>query len=129
MVEAANIDIVTRFYAAMQAGDVGAILKIADEHIVVEQSDRLPWGGRYEGRQAFARFGATVRQHLTSQVTIDRYVAAGSRVGAVGSTRGETVRLKRAFNIPLVHLFNLEDGRICRLEIMVDVPMMLAALA
>lgn len=127
--EAVGLTLVEAFYEAMRRGDVAGVLALADERVTVSQSDRLPWGGRFEGREEFARFAAGVRAHVTSEVIVERTIAAGDRVAVTGWSRGTVVRTGHAFEVPLVHLFTVVQGRLAALEVLVDVPAMTVALS
>ena len=126
--EPRNVQLVTAFYDAMRRGDIGAVLELADTAIEVRQSERAPWGGRFSGREGLATFGARVRAHLRSEVVIDHYIAAGGRVAAVGRTRGAALATGSRFDAPLVHIFDIADGAIQALEVIVDMPAMEKAL-
>lgn len=120
--------VVDRFYAAFEKGDVAAVLALASEDVIITQSERLPWGGRFVGRAELARFAAVVRSHIASKVTIEHLVAAGPRVAAVGRTQGKVIATGLSFSVPLIHLFTVDAGRLTALEVLVDVPAMLAVL-
>ena len=55
-------------------------------------------------------------------------VGAHPRVVAMGRTQGTVLATGRPFDVPLVHLFTVDAGRLAALEVLVDVPAMLAAL-
>lgn len=128
-VEAAGLRLVEAFYAALNSGDVAGVLRLASEDIVITQSDRLPWGGRFVGREGLARFAAGVRTVIASNVVVERVVAAGDRVAVSGWSAGAVVRTGRKFEAPLVHLFTVSEDKISALEVLVDVPAMRVVLA
>lgn len=128
-VEAIGLSLVEAFYDAMRRGDVAGVLDLTVENVIVVQSERLPWGGRFQGRDGLARFAAGVRAHVVSEVIVERAVAAGDRIAVTGWTRGSVVRTGHAFQVPLVHLFTVADGKLQALEVLVDVPAMSVALA
>lgn len=120
---------VSEFYRSMAMNDTDAVLNLAAQDVRVVQSNRLPWGGVYHGRDGLARFAEEVRRHVSSGVTVDRLISSGDRVAAVGTTRGTTVANGRAFELPLVHLFTVAGDRIASIEVIVDVQGMLDALS
>lgn len=120
--------LVERFYAALADDNVPAVLALATDDVTVTQSERLPWGGRFVGSVELGRFAAGVRAYITSEVRIDCMIAAGARVAAIGRTQGTVCATGRSFDIPLVHLFTVNAGRLAALEVLVDVPAMIAAL-
>jgi ketosteroid isomerase-like protein len=62
-------------------------------------------------------------------VAIERLIDGSDRVAVIGGTYGATKSIGRRFDVPLVHLWEFKDGLAVRLEVVVDVPTMLAALA
>ncbi len=81
-------------------------------------------GLRYEAVAHEAR----LRAHVASVVFIERYVVSGDRVAAIGRTCGHVVATGRQFDVPRVHFFVIEDSMIARLEVLVAVRLMRAAL-
>lgn len=120
---------VNRFYRALAEGDAASATALAAPSIVVTQTDELPWGGRFEGLAAFARFGESVRRHIASTVSIERMFAAGDQVVVTGQTTGTALATGTAFDLPLVHLFTFAGGRIVALHVAIDTPAMQRALA
>ena len=124
-----DVDAVRRIYEAMAARDFGALFELLDASIVVTQDERLPWGGRFEGHDGFAQFGATLTGAISSAVTIDAIFEADGDVLQVGRTKGTTVDGGRAFDIPEVHRWTLRDGKAVRAHFSIDTPAMLEVLA
>ena len=124
-----DADVVQRIYDAMGARDFAALFELIDPTIVVTQDERLPWGGRFEGHDGFASFGATISGVITSAVTIDAIFEADGDVVQMGRTRGTTVDGGRAFDIPEVHRWTIRDGKAVRAHFSIDTPRMLEVLA
>ena len=120
-----NTAAVQRTYAALAARDTEGMLALLDPAVRVRQSDALPWGGTYDGREGFLRFFAGVHQHLDSAVTIERIVEAGDQVAVVGRTRGTVRANGAAFDLALVHVYDLRGGRIVGADLLIDTPAML----
>lgn len=125
-----DAEVVERIYAAMAAKDYGALFALVDASIVITQDGRLPWGGRFEGHDGFATFGATISRHITSAVTIDAIFEADGDVLQVGRTKGTTVEGDRPFDIAEVHRWTIgPDGTATRAHFSIDTPTMLEVLA
>lgn len=124
-----DLEVVHRIYDAMSARDFAALFELIDPTIVITQDERLPWGGRFEGHDGFATFGATITGVISSAVTIDAIFEADGDVLQVGRTKGTTVDGGRAFDIPEVHRWTLRDGKAVRAHFSIDTPTMLEVLA
>jgi hypothetical protein len=73
------------------------------------------------------QFFARLRDAIDSTVTVERFIDAGDHVAAVGRTAGRT-RAGVAFDVAIVHVWAVRDGRIAGFEAYIDTPAMLAAL-
>lgn len=125
---ASDVDVVRRIYAALAAGDFGAMFELVDPTIVITQDPRLPWGGRHEGHAGYADFGARLTGTVDSAVTIEMIFAADDEVIQCGRTRGTVRATGAAFDIPEVHRWRLRAGRAVAAHFAIDTDAMLAAL-
>jgi ketosteroid isomerase-like protein len=123
-----NVRLVRRLYEAMAAKDVGALMELFSEDVVVEQTPELPWGGHFTGHEGLGRFFLTLIGTITSQVTVSTMFAAGDVVVQVGRTAGTVNATGRPFDVDEVHLLTIADGKVVRFEAHIDTPAMLAAL-
>jgi uncharacterized protein len=62
-------------------------------------------------------------------VAIERLIDGSDRIAVVGRGHGIIKGTGRSFDVPLMHLWEFQDGLAVRLEIVLDVPTMQAALA
>ena len=124
-----DLEVVQRIYDAMGARDFAALFELIDESIVLTQDERLPWGGRFEGHDGFATFGATISGAISSAVTIAAIFEADGDVVQMGRTKGTTVDGGRPFDIPEVHRWTIRDGKAVRAHFSIDTPGMLEVLA
>lgn len=124
-----NIAVIQSVYRAMTAKDGEAIHKLSHPEIEVRQSEELPWGGTYKGLQESIGFFHRVGTFLESHVRIDGMLDAGDTVAAIGRTEGTVRSNGQSFTVPFVHLWTLKDERVARLEVFLDNPAMLTALA
>lgn len=124
-----DLEVVQRIYDAMGARDFAALFELIDASIVVTQDERLPWGGRFEGHDGFATFGATITGSITSAVTIEAIFEADGDVIQMGRTKGTTIDGERPFDIAEVHRWTIADGKAVRAHFSIDTPGMLEVLA
>ena len=123
-----DLEVVHAIYAAMGARDFAALFDLLDPAVVVTQDERLPWGGRFEGHDGFATFGAALTGSITSAVTTAAVFEADGDVVPMGRTKGTTVDGGRPFDIAEVHRWTIVDGRAVRAHFSIDTPGMLEAL-
>src|SRR5574338_100755 len=122
------IDIAGALYDAINAADMPAIMALYAPDVRISQSPTLPWGGEYEGLAGLARFGAALRVHIDSKVTIERFIEAGDDVVVLGRTIGTTKQSKTPFNVAIVHVLTVRNEKIVRAQYFIDTPAMLRAL-
>ena len=123
-----NIDVVQNAYRALQSRDVEALTSLLHADHVFEQSDDVPWGGRFVGVSGFLEFFGRLHTYVDSSVSVDTMIDAGSRVAVVGRTKGTVRSNGAAFDVPFCHVYDLHAGRIVHALAMIDHPTMLAAL-
>ena len=123
-----NVEVVQRLYEAFARREIRTILRLLHEDVEIFQSSEIPWGGRYTGHAEAAAFFGKLVQHVTSTVTVERYVDAGDHVVAIGRSRGTVNTTGKAFDVPVAHVWTIQDGLVTRVEYYIDAPTMLAAL-
>jgi hypothetical protein len=62
-------------------------------------------------------------------VAIERVIDGSDRIAVIGRGHGTIKSTGRGFDVPIMHLWGFQDGLAVRLEIVLDVPAMQAALA
>ncbi len=122
-------DVVRAVYEAFGRGDAAAVYALFDEHVEIRQSEELPWGGAYRGREEALRFFATLLAHIETRVEVDRLIVAGDTVVENGRTCGRVRRSGPPFAIDETHVWRVRDGRVVSMHAYVDDAAMLAALA
>ncbi len=127
--ERANVAIVRQAYAAMTARDMPAVFSLLAPDVVIEQSTEVPWGGTYEGHEGVMRFFATLVGTITSTLVFERFVDAGDSVVAIARTQGTVNGTDARYDVPVAHVWTIEDGRVVRIRFYIDNPTMLAALS
>jgi ketosteroid isomerase-like protein len=123
-----NTQIISSLYEAFSRRDMQALLLLLDPQIEVRQTTLLPWGGTYQGHQGIMSFAASLLEHLDSRVEPEEYVEAGDTVVAIGRTRGRVRANDREFDVRIVHVWTVKDGKALRFEAYIDTPKMLQAL-
>ncbi len=124
----ANVQVVQRAYDAFARRELRTILGLLHEDVEIVQASEIPWGGRYTGHAEAAAFFGKLVQTITSAVTVERFVDAGEQVVAIGRTRGAVNTTGKAFDVPVAHVWTVQDGLVTRIEYYIDDPTMLAAL-
>jgi ketosteroid isomerase-like protein len=123
-----NVQIISSLYQAFSRRDIQALLPLLDPQIEVRQTTLLPWGGTYQGYQGIMSFAARLLEHVDSQVEPEEFVEADDRVLAIGYTKGRVKANGKEFNVRIVHVWTLKDGKAVRFEAYIDTPKMLQAL-
>ena len=124
-----DLTVIRQVYAALAAGDQQAILALTSPDVIIDQSDKLPYGGHFQGYPGLAAFNSGVFGALDSSVEIGELFQAGDRVIQVGRTKGTARRTGRAFDSPEVHVWGVRDGQVVSLHAFVDEQIVNAALA
>ena len=123
-----NLALVQELYEAFARRDVPAVLARLHPEIEMQQTELVPWGGHYRGHAGAREFFERVVAAIDSAVSIERFIDADDHVAAIGRTRGRTRERGVAFDLAVVHVWTVRDGRITRLQVYIDTPAMLEAL-
>jgi uncharacterized protein len=123
-----NLTLVQELYEAFARRDVPAVLARLHPEVELQQTALVLWGGHYRGHAGAREFFGRVVATIDSAVSIERFIDADDHVAAVGRTRGRTRERGVAFDLAVVHVWTVRDGRITRLEVYIDTPAMQEAL-
>jgi uncharacterized protein len=123
-----NTETIEELYRAFATGGVDRVFELCAPDCVVTQADVLPWGGRYEGFDGIAMFGATLGGTIDSVITTEVMFEAGDCVIQGGRSRGTVLANGVAFDVPEVHVWTLRNGKVAAAEFYVDTQAMLRAL-
>ncbi|MBB4638020.1 hypothetical protein FHS01_004079 [Longimicrobium terrae] len=124
----AAIGLIRALYDAFGRGDILDVFSTLTQDVVIEQTTELPWGGTWRGMDDAREFFLRLMQRVDSRVEVQEVFAAGSRVIVIGRTRGMARRTGTAFDVRVVHVFELRGGKVSRFETYVDTPAMQAVL-
>ena len=116
-----NVKIVRAVYDSFAAGDVDAVFAAMDPDIEWDESEGMPYGGTYRGREAIVN-----NVFVPILADVEEFTAApdeilpldGTRVVALGRHGGQgAYGLVRA---RFVHIWTVTNGRVSRYEQLAD---------
>jgi hypothetical protein len=122
------IDTVTEIYRLFAAQDLDGVLELVHDDVVIDQDDRLPWGGHHVGKDGAATFAIALASTIESTVVPEALFEAGGKVIQAGRTQGTVLANGAAFDVAEVHIWTVRDGKVAATEFLIDTPGMLAAL-
>jgi ketosteroid isomerase-like protein len=123
-----DVSTIRSFYDAFRRKDLPAIFAVLHPQVEFSQSALLPWGGIYRGQEEAKRFFTTLVEHVESRVDVDHIIDAGEHIVAVGHSRGRVKASGNTFEVAIVHVWTMQQGKALRFEIYLDIPPMLRAL-
>jgi ketosteroid isomerase-like protein len=124
-----KIQLVQNLYEAMARRDVSGVLAILDENISIAQTPLLPWGGEYSGHQGVLEFFQKLLGNLDTSLKLEEYFEAEDRVVVIGRTQGRVLKNNAPFDVRLVHIWTLQNGKVTRFEPFINTPQMLESLS
>ena len=122
------VDIVREGYARYARGDFAGVFELLAENITIWQSDLLPWGGEHSGHAGARKFFGMIAEHTTAVPEPVAFVPAGNHVAVYGKLRGMVRATGIEFDMDIVHLWQVTNGKIDRFEAFIDTPRMLEVL-
>ena len=123
-----NIDVINRIYKAFENRDSATVFSLLSHKIHITQCPQVPWGGVFQGLDEAKVFFGMVSTYIDSHVAIERIIDGGDRIAVIGRTHGIIKGTGAPFDAPIMHLWAFEDALAVRLEIVLDVAVMQAAL-
>jgi hypothetical protein len=123
-----NIFIIDRIYEAFEIRDFLTFFNFLSPTIHITQCPEVPWGGVFRGLEEAKVFFRKVNTYLEDHVAIERVIDGCDRIAVIGRGHGTIKGTGQGFNVPIMHLWEFQDGLAVRLEIVLDVPTMHAAL-
>ena len=116
-----NVEVVRGVYDAFGRGDVDAVFAAMEPDIEWDESEGMPYGGVYRGREAIVGnvFGPILADVEGFTAEPDEILPLdGSRVMARGRHGGKGAR--GPVDARFVHIWTLSDGRVSRYEQLAD---------
>lgn len=124
-----KVELVRSLYSAFEAGDQAAVMAALDPEVEFVQTEELPWGGYYKGApEGIQSFLSKLMSAVDSRVEIQKTWEAGGAVVVVGRSVGTVKASGKPFDVDLVHIWTIRDGKIVRFNPYIDTPAMLEAL-
>lgn len=124
-----NTTIIDRIYRTFETRDFATFFQLMSADIHITQCPEVPWGGVFHGLEGAKVFFGKVNTYLEDHVAIERIIDGSDRIAVVGRGHGMIKSNSRPFDVPIMHLWEFQNGLAVRLEIVLDVPTMQAALA
>ena len=124
-----NLETVRAVYKAYETRDVEGLLGLLDDEFEVYHSELLPWGGRYKGRDGMMQYIMGIAGYVESGVAVEELYSAGDDVIMVGRSHGTVKSTGEPYEVRLVDVIRVRDGKLQSLDIYTDTPAFLEALA
>ncbi|MFE9611819.1 nuclear transport factor 2 family protein [Streptomyces sp. NPDC006012] len=122
------VDVVRGLYAALSTGDVPGVLARLAPEVIVDEPNRLPYGGVHQGREVFVQsvLGAMMGY---AEVAITAAEVYEGPAGVVGTLTGTLTAHTTGEEFPLtmVELHQVEDGLVVKIDVYTKNPDELAA--
>ena len=118
-----NVAIIEDLYAAFAAGDLDTILAVIDEDVVWIESEGIPYGGTFIGRDAVFEgvFGKIAEEWDGFTATVDEtFAAQGDRVIVRQRDGGTFKATGKSMEAPAISIWTLEDGRVVEFLQVID---------
>ena len=113
--DSATLEIVQKLYEAFGRGDLPAILSHLAEDVTWKYLGpaEIPFGGTRHGKEQVAQFFAAIAGSLEVQdFGVDRFIAQGDMVVALGHERMRVKTTGRTYETQWAHVFTVRDGKI-----------------
>lgn len=124
-----RVELVRSLYHAFERRDQAAVLALLDPEVEFVQTEELPWGGYYKGApEGVHSFFSKLLAAVDSRVEIEKTWDAGNAVVVVGRTIGTVKASGKPFNVDIVHVWTVRDGKVVRFNPYIDTPAMLEVL-
>jgi ketosteroid isomerase-like protein len=123
-----NTTTIDRIYEAFETREFLPLFNLLSPTIHITQCHEVPWGGVFHGLEEAKVFFKKVDAYLENRVAIESVIDGGDRIAVIGRTYGSIRATGRGFDVPIMHLWGFQDGLAVRLEIVINVPTMRAAL-
>lgn len=123
-----NLETVRAVYTAYETRDVEGLLGLLDDEFEVYHSELLPWGGRYRGRDGMMEYIKGISTYVESGVVVEELFSAGDDVIMIGRSRGTVKSSGQPYEVRLVDVCRVREGKLRSLDIYTDTPAFLQAL-
>ena len=117
MGEQQSLHIVQRIYQANLEGDISTRLSLLtdDFDLTFFGSEKIPWAGRWRGKDGLGRFLSTIADALEFQIfSPDEFIAAGNYVVVLGHERCRVRATGKVVDASWAHVWTVPAGLISR---------------
>jgi ketosteroid isomerase-like protein len=109
-----NVQLVQQIYGDFGRGDIASMLGKLTDDVEFVSPGTLPWAGHHVGGEAVANFF----QMLGGALDITRFeprefLADGDKVAAIGFEAATSRATGRSFEMDIIHVWTVRDGRAC----------------
>ncbi|MUW15586.1 DUF4440 domain-containing protein [Halorubrum sp. CBA1125] len=111
-----NVELLEEGYRAFNDTDIESVMAIMSEDIEWTEPSGLPFSGTHRGPEAIVEnvFTPVIEQFEDLTLEVDRFVADGDTVVALGTARGRGRETGTDIDNPFAHVYDIEDGEITR---------------
>jgi hypothetical protein len=122
-----SVDVVRGVYEALGRGDVAAVMGAMADDVEWHEAEGMPYGGVYRGGQAVAEnvFGPIIRDVPNFAVSPEELIGSGDTVAVVVRYTGTGQATGKQLDLPVVHVWDVRDGKIARFRQFIDTAMFL----
>ncbi|MHB8233809.1 MAG: nuclear transport factor 2 family protein [Solirubrobacteraceae bacterium] len=117
-----DVEFVKSIYGAFAQGDVPTVLGAFAEDIEWFEAEGMPYGGLHRGPEAVAQkvFGPLAEDVEGFAVTPEELIGSGDKVAAVVRYTGTGKETGKPLDLPVVHIWDIQDGKIARFRQFID---------
>ncbi len=116
-----NLETVRALYDAYASRDVEGLMgTLHPDEFQIFQSENLPWGGTYKGRDGMMEFVKNSTSYYEPVVVVEELIESDDRVIMIGRSRGTIKATGEAFDVRLVDVCRLRDGKLVAVDIFID---------
>jgi hypothetical protein len=122
-----GVGVVRGVYQAFGRGDVAAVVGAMADDVEWYEAEGMPYGGVYRGGQAVVEnvFGPIMRDVPNFAVSPEEIIGSGDTVAVVARYTGTGQATGKQLNLPVVHVWDVRDGKIARFRQFIDTAMFL----
>lgn len=125
-----NLELIQALYTAFAEGDGATILELIDEDVVWIESEGIPYGGTFVGRDAVFEgvFNKIAAEWDDFTATVDDiFEADGDRVIVKQRDGGTFKATGKSMEAPAISIWTLEAGRVIQFEQVIDTQEVMSA--
>ena len=117
-----RVKLVRGVYEAFSRGDLHAVLGAMADEFEWYEAEGLPYRGLYRNWEAVAQnvLGPLIDDIPNFEATPEQFIASGDTVAAVVRYTGSGKATGKQLDLPVVHVWDVRDGKIARFRQFVD---------